>query len=831
MPADRPRAPRTLADALRARSEASLVRLLRARPDLAVPPPPDLGTLATRAASRPAVRHVLDTLSTAHLQVLEVLAVLPEPCTAAGVARTWGAPAAQVLADLDDLALVWGTPRALHLVRTVRDMLGPHPAGLGPPLAEALDRRSPARLAALLDDLGLPAQPDPPRAAAALAAHLGSPGVLTALLAQAPPGTRDLLDRLVWGPPVGAVADADREVRTATLAGAAASPVDWLLAHGVLAVADAGHVVLPREIGLALRGGRVHAHPSPTPPALPTVGADESRVAASAAAAAAEAVRLVGDLAQAWSQAPPGVLRAGGVGVRELRRTAQVLDVDPRVVAVLVEVALAAGLIADDGEADPRFAPTPAYDLWLTESTGRRWTWLADAWLSSPAAAHLVGARDARDAVVAAGSPATHQPGAAALREEVLGAFAAGCAPGRAAEGGRAGLAAWALTRATWSRPRRPAAHLADAVAGLLEEAELLGLLALGAPAPTLRAVVRDDRTAPEEEAWDAAAGEAAWDAAAQAVDAALPPPVDHLLLQADLTAVAPGPLVADLQATMDTLADVDSRGGATVYRFSAASVRRGLDLGMSGEEILGLLRAASRTGVPQPLEYLVADVARRHGTLRVGAAQSFVRTDDVAALDELIADRRAARLGLRRLAPTVACSPLPAEDLLAGLRAVGLAPAAEGPAGQVLLTRPTGHRADPAGAARRRPGALAPSAQARPAVPRPSAQALTRMIRALRAAEDAVPARASAVAPAPGAAAGPIDPATLVAALRLAADRRASVWASLVEADGHSGVRLLEPLTVEGGLLTALDPGSGRVRSFPLHRIRGVSGAAPAPS
>ncbi|HEX2805881.1 MAG TPA: hypothetical protein VHN80_06895, partial [Kineosporiaceae bacterium] len=161
----RPRArlasPRSLAEALRALPDADLVFLLRERPDLGVPLPPDLTSLAARAASRASVQRVLDGLTSPELQVVEVLAVLPEPASPVEVSRRWGAPAGQVLDRLRALALIWGGGRALHLVRAARDVLGPHPAGLGPTLAEALDRRSPQRLAELVEDLGLQPTGDP----------------------------------------------------------------------------------------------------------------------------------------------------------------------------------------------------------------------------------------------------------------------------------------------------------------------------------------------------------------------------------------------------------------------------------------------------------------------------------------------------------------------------------------------------------------------------------------------------------------------------------------------------------------------------------------------
>ncbi|NEC50156.1 helicase-associated domain-containing protein, partial [Actinospica acidiphila] len=91
---------------------------------------------------------------------------------------------------------------------------------------------------------------------------------------------------------------------------------------------------------------------------------------------------------------------------------------------------------------------------------------------------------------------------------------------------------------------------------------------------------------------------------------------LDHVLLQADLTAVAPGPLERPLADMLGVLADVESKGGATVYRFTPASVRRALDAGRSAADLHAFLAAHSRTPVPQPLAYLVDDVARRHGHL-----------------------------------------------------------------------------------------------------------------------------------------------------------------------------------------------------------------------
>ncbi|MFM8191938.1 MAG: helicase-associated domain-containing protein, partial [Actinomycetota bacterium] len=83
-----------------------------------------------------------------------------------------------------------------------------------------------------------------------------------------------------------------------------------------------------------------------------------------------------------------------------------------------------------------------------------------------------------------------------------------------------------------------------------------------------------------------------------------------------------------DVARMLSTFADIESRGGATVYRFSESSIRRGLDHGHSGDEIRNFLTKTSKTPIPQPLEYLIADVAKKHGKLRVGYASTYIRCE-----------------------------------------------------------------------------------------------------------------------------------------------------------------------------------------------------------
>ena len=104
----------------------------------------------------------------------------------------------------------------------------------------------------------------------------------------------------------------------------------------------------------------------------------------------------------------------------------------------------------------------------------------------------------------------------------------------------------------------------------------------------------------------------------------ALPAPVDHFLLQADLTVVVPGPPARDLAVELAAVADRESAGAASVFRVTEATVRRALDSGRSAGELHAFFAGHTKTPVPQGLTYLIDDVARRHGRLRVGLGQAW---------------------------------------------------------------------------------------------------------------------------------------------------------------------------------------------------------------
>ncbi|MFE6223791.1 MULTISPECIES: helicase C-terminal domain-containing protein [unclassified Streptomyces] len=809
--------PRTLAEELRARGDDGLAALLRARPDLLGPVPNDLTQLATRAGTRASVVRALERLDRFALQVAETLAVAPDPApypVLLGLlgggpdAPAIGAELPRAVALLREQALVWGDDDRLRLVRTARELLSPSPqhpspTGLGPTVAEATAGMSPGRLQEIVAAAGLPSTHDPVSAVAALTGLFTDRERMAALLDTAPPEALAVLDRLVWGPPYGEVTAKP------------APPVTWLRDRGLLLPVSPRTVVLPREVALHLRGGRAQRAPEPRAPEVAVARSYRPQVVDSAAAGQAyTALATVEELLKSWDQGGPPVLRAGGLSVRDLKRTATALDVPEPVAAFWLELAYGAGLLASDGEADERYAPTPAYDDWLDQPPAERWARLVTAWLPATRTPRLAGGQDAKGRALSALGPDLDRAAAPEVRHRVLGLLAT-LPPGAAAEPESL------LARLRWERPTR-AAHAPDLRERLarwvLDDAELLGVTGRGALSTPARALLNLPLT---EAAEPAAAGggvepEVAAERAAELLEPLLPEAVDHVLLQADLTAVAPGPLLRPLADALAVLADVESKGGATVYRFTPGSVRRALDTGRTAADLHAFLAAHSRTPVPQPLAYLVDDVARRHGHLRIGAASAYVRCDDDALLGEILADRRSASLRLRRLAPTVLAAQTDPAALLDGLRAMGYAPAAESAEGDVLITRADARRTPP-----RTPPAPVPDGP-----PAPDATLLAAAVRAIRAGDRAATAvrKEPAAAPATPGGLPRTSAAETLATVQAAAMTGSAVWIGYVNADGAASQRVIAPVRVEGGFVTGYDHTADEVRTYPLHRITGVA-------
>jgi hypothetical protein len=287
---------------------------------------------------------------------------------------------------------------------------------------------------------------------------------------------------------------------------------------------------------------------------------------------------------------------------------------------------------------------------------------------------------------------------------------------------------------------------------------------------------------------------------------------VDHVLVQADLTVVVPGPPEPDLAGELALAAEPES---ANVYRVTADSVRRALDTGYTAADLHRLFARRSRTPIPQALTYLVDDVARRHGGLRTGPAGAYLRSDDEALLAELSADRRVAELQLRRLAPTVLVTPYPPGRLLSVLRDAGYAPVPEDASGAMVLRRPRARRAPP----RRIPANPRALVDDQRPLPPPRLAGIVEQLRrvdALARSTRRAPVTLRAVAH--GSAVQ--EHTQAMAILQQALRDRQRVWVGYVDSHGGTAARLVRPVSIGAGYLRAEDERTDTVHTFALHRI-----------
>ena len=556
----------------------------------------------------------------------------------------------------------------------------------------------------------------------------------------------------------------------------------WDSPEGLRALSGVADALGPRAVADADR-------PVDAVPAL--TGEHRSpRLSMSAAlGAAGDFVRRTEMLLDGWSRQPAGALRTAGLGVRELRATAAQLQVSEQNAAVLVEVAAEAGLLdsrADRG-GNQVWVPTDDFDTWRELAPAEQWTALARAWLGSARLPSMVGRRGPDKKPWNVLTPELHSPEMAEAKAMALAALADLPTEHGLASG--TGLPAL-VALLEWQRPRRSRTR-AELVAWAVAEAALLGITGAEVLSPYGRVLAAGDDPAP-------------------ALAALLPAPVDHVLVQADLTAVAPGPLEPALARQMDQVADLESHGTATVFRFTADSIRRALDAGWTAAELHAFVLAVSRTPVPQPLSYLIDDVVRQFGRLRIGLASSFIRSDDDAALVALLGHPRSAQLDLRRVAPTVVVSGLPIDLLLARLRELGVSAVLEGPDGVVQVGAPDALRARPR---RSRKGADPARGAAR------QATQVVHAVRSLREGDEAQRNR-PATASAPG--------GGVLSALRDAIERGGTVLIGFTDFQGVVSERTVVPLEVEGGQLRARDVEASAddldaERRYAVHRISRV--------
>ena len=812
-----------LAVHLTALPDREVAALLVARPDLASPPSSSFLALATRAGAQGSVEQALAGLDAPTLAVAEAVVALSGPTESEeteggggtqtaegdgsdGNVQSKGEPADPADADLaglvaahlplpaEQVAEALGHLSRLALVVEGRPVavleaaFGPHPFGLGPWAAEPL---SAEQLPPTLEELSKDAAGEPVVPAASV----------------------EMLQALTWGPPAGTLRSGGRAPGAAPLI-----ERGWLErssdARGRM------RFILPRQVALALRGGRLTRETLTAPEAgdLETVGAEV--VASESSFHAEEAVRLVAALLEEWGREGGTIRRTGGVSVRALTRTADALDLELHEAARIIEIAADAGLLGldDDGAA---WVPSSLAAGWLTDSLPQRWAPIALAWAGSARTSWLTGTRDDDGVLRAALGPDLEAGWAVRLRARVLALL------GDLSQGTSA-TPAFVRAALTWESPRRTIPG--GAICAVLAEAETLGITGGGALTEAGRILARraavslDERDVVRSGSGGDAGGAEVTDGDAHAeplsddetlaaleaaLAADLPAAVDMILVQSDLTAIVPGRPALELAALLERTSVVESRGGALTVRFTPESVRGALDVGYRAEEITQAIGRYSPAPLPDSLSVLIQDAARHHGAVRVRAVSALLRVGDEATAASLLAEPRLKDLGLDEVAPGILVATASAGQVLRELRATGLAPVTEDASGHLVVGPATAQQAH------RAPEPTRPGSEHSVRRRRPGRRELATLVGRLRVGQEALQAA--------GEAAVATDPVHALAVLRQAQSSRSRLRLTLAGPDGAVQERQVRVLAVEPGRVRLRDVVRETELTVAVHRIVSV--------
>ena len=712
----------TFADELRSRSDEDLASIFRLRPDLVTPVPNDFSALAARATSTPSLVRALDSLNLWHYQILEAACALPEPFKKSELVAVTSEETTFALEHLWQMGLLYKEGNNYRTPTNLKLLIGEEPAGLGPFSVKKFD---------------------------------------FATLKDIPKASQEVLEKLTWGPPRGQIANIKKP----------GNAIGWLLDNNVLVPLDSHTVVLPREIAIKLRGGKIHRQISSKPSSLVGKKIDQKQIDLAAVANISTILRWCEEFLHNLSDEPPTALRTGGIGVRDLKRIAEHLGVDETCAGFIAELCYLGGLVVIDS--DEQILPTSAFDIWLTKPAEERWYALVVLWLDTSRVSGLIG--KVGDKSIAPLGPELDRAGACLIRRTTLKVLTENlqiCPDTKSIQ-----------EIVKWWNPQRANS---DFVEWSLREAEWLGVTGQGAISTFGIKLLSESEDL--------------------GIESALPKPVDHILIQADNSAVAPGPLLPELASEMGTIADIESRGGATVYRFSEASIRRGLDHGKTGDQIKTFLVRTSKTPMPQPLEYLIADVAKRHGRLRVGSAHTYIRCEDEGLVQQILHDKKCEHLRLRKIAPQVLVTDFELAEVIGELREFGYLPAAEN-AGGVLLSQPNLRRS-----------------KSRPKPPRiiseftaPKEAIVIAAVKSIKTGE-----RSRKVEPiVPGTSSNE----TLALINQYIAEGK-TLMISYADNNGGVSNRIIDPISISLGTLTARDEASDEIVQFRIPRINGVAPA-----
>lgn len=652
---------------LDSRTDDQLQSLLEVRPDLQRGAPVlGLDDLARRLENPRSVSSILMSLPTPAVEVMEAVTALDTQASLprlSALLDDGGRDADEQrravlhwLHVLESVGLAWPTDDRWTANSGVHHVLI-NPLLLGPPARLLAQDLTVARLTRLYAGFGV----SPPARKAELVAGLNAlyadAARIRKAVAQAPQPIVDSLTRHV------------DELARASMSGARALEEDeeywtpeaqrllreeltmnrWAIDAG-LAFTEGGSTYAysyaparyPAEVLLALVPPTYRAPFHPEPPPLPTAQVSEEQTERDSAAAVTGLLAAQMAVLEQTLRTPVKLLKSGGVGARELTRLSKGLGVGTAEVRLALELGASLGFYRNG----PDLRAGSEFETWRSGSPAERAADLLLTWWreTAPPTRERDAEGKARPALAARADGGS--PPAVLVTTLLLGleedAAVTGPDP--------------VLDRLAWAHP------LADLDTEDLhcawEEAARFGVVRDGRLTRLGRAVLTGDAEPVRSVLEDLLPGESG-----------------EVLFGSDLTVVVPGSPGAAVVDLLDALAVRESHGVGATWRVSEASVREALDRGYPVDVLLAELREVAGQALPQPLEYLLRDVERRHGRIGVRPAACVVVSEDESLIAELAATKVLRSLGLTAVAPTVLVGTKDVPATLAALRKAGYLP------------------------------------------------------------------------------------------------------------------------------------------------------------
>lgn len=681
---------------LHSRTNQQLATVLQARSDIAIPQPHDLHTLAHRLLLPASLARAIEQRNATELAILEallaagahtqpvsrkdIIGVLagtqlenahqnPSPradASAEGITSAEGNDAV----DVDKQRSITTTNSTADLLSQTLQQLRDHALVFAYP---ATEKTPIAEDAADTSLMWIPARVDK------LLSHrdrlLYQESVPAGVVDKLPEKHQEILRRIHAGGGLGTTKHAHSDDPE--------HPITQMFNSGVLRAIDDSTVTLPVSVSRILSGlpatdvhllpssrispelwdsdAAVAAHYLPARNRLKReLSADSSNSATTAqettdsgaTATGLEACREISSLLDFLDTHPVPMLKNGGLGQRSSKLLAQHLERTTAEVYRVVALAHAAGVIGT-GEPHPLpaegegnyLAPTRRADEWQEADLPTRWTmllrgWLDSAWpwwtlLPDTGGTTQFGGTEAHQRLL---HPEFSHHRLAFYRRLVVRGYARSSARGPIAE------------HELWQDllflyPKLITQQTQALLTPLLQEAEWVGAISNGRLSTPALALLADEEPT---------------DPVLSAAHKLCPAAVSEFIVQADFTVMCPGPLEYAVRSELELIAKLESPGLASLYRIEESSVRRGLDAGRSGEQIIAFLREHSLTPVPDSIISVIRELARHHGGLRGGPAVSYLRCDDPETLDLLEHSAVAEEIAIHRIAPTVLISQQP---------------------------------------------------------------------------------------------------------------------------------------------------------------------------